>query len=224
MATSHQPVASSKELRKKGLLIAFEGIDGSGKSTQLALLKEYLEEKGYSVVATKEPTDGPWGRQIKELPFIGQAEVKRHPPGKELELFTQDRGDHVERVIGPALKEGKIVLTDRYYFSTMAYQGALGIDPNEIEEMNEAFAPRPDLVLLLVCPPKVALARIRKNRKKGLDPFERERYLERVQEIYQRLDRPFIAKIETNLPEAQVARNIQAQVEKFLRGTGNRVN
>lgn len=120
-------------MERKGLLIAFEGIDGTGKTTQIELLAEILRQRGLSVVATREPTDGQYGRKIREL----YKNRKSVTPEEELALFLDDRREHVAQVIAPALASGKVVLTDRYYYSTAAYQGAAGHDPQKsLPQMN----------------------------------------------------------------------------------------
>lgn len=106
----------------RGKLIAFEGIDGTGKSTQIKMLADRLTAEGLSVLSTREPTDGTFGKKIREL-FVSREKVS---PDEELALFMDDRREHVTSVIEPALAKGMIVLTDRYYFSTAAYQGAEG--------------------------------------------------------------------------------------------------
>jgi dTMP kinase len=107
-----------------GLFIVFEGIDGTGKSTQLHLLAEKLRQLNYAVVATREPTNGPYGKKIREL-FVDRGVVSRE---EELELFIADRDQHVKETIAPALEDGCVVICDRYYLSTLAYQGANGMD------------------------------------------------------------------------------------------------
>ena len=107
-----------------GLFIVIEGIDGTGKSTQLHLLAEKLRQLGYAVVATREPTNGPYGQKIREL-FVDRGAVSQE---EELELFIADRDQHVKEVIAPALADGCVVICDRYYLSTIAYQGANGMD------------------------------------------------------------------------------------------------
>ena len=104
-----------------GLLIALEGIDGTGKTTQLKMLAEVLLSLGYDVVATREPTDGRYGQRIRQV----LRDRSSMTPQEELELFLLDRKEHVTTIINPGLAAGKIVLTDRYYLSTVAYQGAL---------------------------------------------------------------------------------------------------
>jgi dTMP kinase len=149
-----------------GVLIAFEGIDGSGKSTQAAMLGEWLKGQGREVVLTKEPTTGPWGQKIRQSFF-----TERLSPQAELECFVNDRKEHVASLITPALERGAVVIVDRYYYSTVAYQGARGLDPGQVLQMNEAFAPRPDLVFLVDLDPRIALERIQK-RAGGRDLFE----------------------------------------------------
>ncbi len=134
-----------KEGSSRGRLIALEGIDGSGKSTHLKLAARALREKGFEVTELKEPTGGQWGERIR---WLRQGDVTGR---EEVELFLKDRQEDVQHNIKPALEAGKTVLIDRYYFSTMAYQGARGIDVEEIRKLNEEFAPVPDLVKSLMC-------------------------------------------------------------------------
>jgi dTMP kinase len=164
---------------KRGLLIAFEGIDGTGKSTQLPLLADWLRGQGCAVVETREPTDGPYGREIRAL-YRDRSRVSRQ---RELELFVLDRRQHVTECILPSLEQGRIVLTDRYYFSTAAYQGAGGSDANAIFAAN-AFAPEPDLVLLLTLPVDEGVARIRDLRGETLNDFEQQEQLEKVAALF----------------------------------------
>ena len=117
-----------------GRLLAFEGLDGSGKSTQAERLVRALRETGHEVVATAEPTGGPWGRRIRAA-ARGEAPVSAQD---ELAWFVEDRREHVAQVIGPALAGGRVVVTDRYFLSTVAYQGARGLDWRAILEESEA--------------------------------------------------------------------------------------
>jgi len=136
------------------MFIVIEGIDGTGKSTQVRLLGKWFEKSGRDVLMSREPTDGPWGRKLRE------SSVGRLKPDQELEYFLNDRRQHVDELIRPALAAGKIVILDRYYFSTMAYQGARGFDPVEIRRRNEAFAPVPDYLFILDLDVDAALDRI----------------------------------------------------------------
>jgi dTMP kinase len=166
--------------RMRGILITIEGIDGVGKTTQAKMLAEYLVERGYDVVQLREPTDGYWGKKIKNLSKHGRTAS----PEEECQWFLNDRTEDVEKNIKPALNAGKVVILDRYYYSTMAYQGALELDVEKIREENEKFAPRPDLVIILDAPPKIGLERITEGRKEQLNYFEDLEYQEKVREIF----------------------------------------
>ncbi len=158
-----------------GFLIAVEGIDGSGKTTLTSYIKEVLEEFGFKAEILKEPGDSVYGKMIK-------SSEKRFPPEKELELFMLDRKEDVEKNILPRISRCISVVMDRYYYSTVAYQGALGIDPLEILRKNEEIAPKPDLTLIIDVSPETAMKRI-SNREK-LSGFEEHEYLRKVREIY----------------------------------------
>lgn len=195
----------------KGILIAVEGIDGTGKSTQVALLAQYLRGRGCEVVETREPTGGPYGRRIREL-FVNRGSCTLE---EELALFIEDRRQHVREVIAPALAQGRVVLTDRYYFSTAAYQGAAGMDPAEVFVRNR-FAPRPDLVILLTMQPESSLARIRESRGEELNDFEQEDQLRRVAELFASFADPCITRIAAEDSLEKVAREIQRAVDRLL--------
>ncbi|MEW6218115.1 MAG: dTMP kinase [Thermodesulfobacteriota bacterium] len=201
---------------RPGLLVAFEGIDGAGKSTQIRLLASWLAEQGWPVTATREPTDGPCGRQLRQAARSG----RRLPLAEELALFLADRRQHVDEVLRPALANGRIVLTDRYYLSTVAYQGAAGGDPDEILAMNEAFAPRPDLVLVLELPVSAGLARIERQRGQGPDAFEQGRFLERVAAIFQGLAMDGMRRLAAGGAPDEVQAAIRAEVTGLLRRRG----
>jgi dTMP kinase len=161
---------------EKGILITIEGIDGLGKTTQARLLGEFLRKKGYEVVELREPTDGYWGRKIRELTKKG----RDISPYEECQWFVKDRVDDVRDNIKPALEANRIVIMDRYYYSNMAYQSALGLNMEKIREVNEAFAPRPDLVIILDAPPITGLDRITNKRKEDLNFFETPDYQNKV--------------------------------------------
>jgi len=201
---------------RRGLLIVFEGIDGTGKSTQVRLLAERLRAAGLPVVTTREPTDGQYGRRIREL-FTNRASVT---PGEELALFIADRREHVDQVIAPALRHGTIVLTDRYYFSTAAYQGALGHDPRAIIAANEEFAPVPDLVLLLAAAPAVGVHRVQHSRQETLNDFEQEQGLARVAAIFDGFRQPFIRRLDGARSIEVVQAAVWAAVAGLLREKG----
>jgi dTMP kinase len=150
-----------------GLLIVLEGVDGAGKSTLQAGLQAFFEALGRTVLLSREPTAGPNGQALRDA-----AKIKRLPAEQELALLLADRREHVRALINPALAAGKIVILDRYYYSTVAYQGAAGLDRARVLALNEAFAPKPDALLILDLPVPDALTRIA-TRGAGQDDFER---------------------------------------------------
>ena len=164
-----------------GCLIVLEGIDGSGKSTLADRLAATLSESGLAVVSTREPTDGPYGRRIREVARSGRSELTAE---QELELFMADRREHVAGVVQPALARGAVVIQDRSYFSTVAYQGERGLDPRRLLAENEAIAPRPDILLVVDVPVSTALERIAASRGAGPDDFERAEALARVRDVF----------------------------------------
>jgi len=172
-----------------GPLIVFEGIDGAGKSTQAKLLAERLEQAGFEVVRTREPTDGTYGRRLRESAACG-----RLSPTEELELFVLDRKQHVHDEIAPALAAGKAVIVDRYFLSTAAYQGARGLDPEAIMTANEAFAPIPTVAVLLQTGVAGGRERIRQRGDGEGNLFEREAELRKVAKVFDSLDRPYIRR------------------------------
>ncbi len=162
----------------KAKLIVIEGADGAGKSTLQRGLAALLSAQGITVVQSREPTNGPHGTALRQA-----ALTKRLAPEQELELLLTDRRAHVDNVIAPALARGEWVILDRYYFSTIAYQGAAGLDLAMLQAVNEAFAPPPDVLLLLDLPVAESLKRI-KTRGLESDEFERPSTLKRVREIF----------------------------------------
>lgn len=163
------------------MFIAFEGLDGSGSSTQSKLLAEKLQAQGREVLLTKEPTsDTALGREIREI-----LQHKREIFPEELQrLFAADRKAHVEDLIEPALREGKTVITDRYLFSTLAY-GALEVDMEKLKNLNKNFR-LPDLTFLFKLSPEECLERIL-SRGSEVELFEKISTLKKVWENYERI-------------------------------------
>lgn len=191
------------------MFIVIEGIDGTGKSTQARLLAEWLREQGREVVLDFEPTRGPHGMKLRES-FTGG----RLAPEDELALFIADREEHVAQVITPSLAEGKVVILDRYYFSNMAYQGAIGFDPQEIRRRNEAFAPVPDLLFILDLDTDTALARIG-GRGDETNEFEKREDLERCRGIFLSLkDEPFVRVIDASKAMDEVQEQLRREAAK----------
>jgi len=179
-----------------GVLVNLEGIDGCGKSTQSKLLLEKLEGEGEKVIILKEPTKRPHGQKLWDV-----LHGKRKATNEEiLELFVLDRIQHVEEKIQPALDDGTVILMDRYYYSSMAYQVAGGIDVEEIREKH-AFAPKPDIVLIFDLPVSIALERVKGH--SDADEFEKEEHLEKVRIAYLDLENDPLVRIvdATRTPE-----------------------
>ena len=193
-----------------GFLLVLEGIDGSGKSTLARHLAAWLRESGREVITSREPTDGPHGTALRQSAKTGRLSLEA-----ELDLFQKDRTEHVATLIAPALHRGAVVILDRYYFSTAAYQGARGLDPQAIIAANEKFAPVPDLVLLLDLDPAAGAARIQR-RGDALDDFESLDYQREVRRLFLSLDRPFIHRVDATRDAESVFQNARAQIERSL--------
>jgi dTMP kinase len=177
---------------ERGFLIVFEGIDGTGKSTQCSLLQKLLSYMEVPNLALAEPTRGTWGTKIRRLLSEGRQGISHE---EELSWFINDRKEDVEINIMPALRGNKVVLLDRYYFSTAAYQGALGFDPDQICKKNEEFAPIPDRVLIFLSSAEACLERIESSREEK-SAFEKLDYLNSVQDIFKRFKGPNIRFVE----------------------------
>jgi dTMP kinase len=189
---------------KKGLFFVIEGIDGSGKSTQLKLLSASLADS-YDVVVTKEPTEeSEYGRKIRESMHKGE----RFPIDEELKLFMRDRKEHLERLIIPALNAKKIVVCDRYYYSNIAYQGASGLDINEIRQKNEEFSVIPDAVFYLKVDVEEGLHRVQNIRNSELTSFEKVDYLKKVSGIFDTMDFDYFHTIDAKRSAKEVSEDI----------------
>ncbi len=197
----------------RGLFVTFEGTEGSGKSTQIRALAEFLREQGYSVVLTREPGGTPIGDQVRRI-LLDHANDEMHPRTEVL-LFLASRAQHVEELIRPALKAGKVVLCDRYADSTLAYQGyARGEDVSELRRLIDYATGGlwPDLTFWLDLPVDEGLARL--ERKNRLDS-EALTFHRRVREGYKRLaaaEPQRWVRIDGTLPRAE----IQEQIRKIL--------
>lgn len=173
-------------------------------------MTETLRKQGARVTQSREPTDGPSGRKLRDSATTGRLSAE-----EELDLFHKDRQEHVETLINPALKAGEIVILDRYYFSTMAYQGTRGFDPQEIRQTNEQFAPRPDLLLLLELSLDTAIARIGVRDGQG-NEFERRESLQLCREIFHSVTDDFVHIIDADQPAEQAHKAIMAVVQPAL--------
>ena len=158
-------------MKNKGYFISFEGIDGSGKSTQIQKLAEFLEARDFDIVITREPGGSKGGEEIRNL--LLQGNVDRWSAETEILLFTAARRDHLERIILPALEEGKIVICDRFTDSTRMYQGMRGVNlRNLVDTLNEKVIKfDPDLTIVIDINPEISLKRA-KSRKTVEERFE----------------------------------------------------
>ncbi len=197
---------------ERGSLIVFEGLDGCGKSTQLEFLYEALSTRGVDCVRTKEPTDGPWGQRIRAMARSNE----RVAPEEELHWFMQDRREHVREFIEPALARGAVVLSDRYWLSSVAYQGGRGLDWHEIQRANEAEFPDPDLALIFEVAAEEGLARVNARGGVAEPAFEELEFLMRVAKVFAEIDRPWIVRVDAR-PGAQ---EVRAAVEAHARALG----
>ena len=185
----------------RGPLIVFEGIDGCGKSTQLRRAADRLRAEGFDPVETREPTDGPWGRKIRAMARSSEPVA----PETELAWFIEDRREHMRAVVTPALDEGRIVLSDRSYLSTVAYQGARGLDAEAILADSEAMFERPKLALLFVLSPAEGLARVQARGGTSEPVFENRPFQERVAAGFERLEVDGLVRIRADRDEEQIA-------------------
>ena len=203
-----------------GRLIAFEGVEGSGKSTQLELLRQALEGRGREVVVTREPGGTPAGERMRAV--LLDPGVELHPRAEAL-LFAAARAELVDAVIRPALERGAVVLCDRYLDSSLAYQGdARGLGRGPVEEVNR-FATGgllPDLVVLLDLDPASGLRR----RSGELDRIEAQdlAFHRRVRQAFRDLaaaDPGRFAVVDGAAPVAEVAAGVQAAALTLLEGS-----
>ncbi len=198
-------------LRMNGKFIAIEGCDGSGLSTQTSIICGWLKEKGFDVLETKEPTDNFIGKTIRS---ILKKEIKTGQKTLQL-LFCADRAHHLETEIIPALENGKIVVTDRYVMSTLAF-GAMDVDVEWLKKLNDRF-PKPDLTMIIDVPAEVSIERIKKSRPE-IELFEEKEKLEKIRENYRKLSKesPNTIIVDGTESIGEVSEKIKAEVEKLV--------
>ena len=197
-------------LSDRGILIAVEGIDGAGKTTQVNLLREALERVGEIPITSKEPTNGPWGKIIKESATAGRLSLK-----DELDAFIKDRTQHVSELVQPALDNGSIVILDRYFYSSIAYQGSRGEDYRIVKGIMEEKFPIPDAVFILDIDPIVSVHRIANSRGEQPNHFEDRANLAKAREIFNRLSDPNIHNIDGDRSRQAVHAEI---LDRFIEG------
>ncbi|WGW02321.1 dTMP kinase [Tropicibacter oceani] len=205
-------------MSQAGLFISFEGIDGSGKSTQARALSEHLRDTGREVILTREPGGSPGAEEIRAL--VLQGEPDRWSAETELLLFTAARRDHLERVVWPALEAGKVVICDRFADSTRMYQGRAGLRA-KVDALHELMiGVEPDLTLLIDMDPAQALTRAKAR------ATEEERFEDFGLALQQQMRADFLALagefdrrfcvIDGNRPPHDVAQDIRATVKARL--------
>ena len=195
-------------MSKKGVFICIEGLDGCGKTTQAKLLAKKLR-KSHNALYTAEPSRGNIGTYIRKCCLYGE---KRLSTVVEALLFAADRVEHVENEVLPALRAGRLVISDRYIYSSLAYQGAAGLSLEWIEKVNE-HALKPDLAVFLDVAPKTVMQRL-KPKRSVMETMETQ---QRVRDVYLK----FVAKgelvrVDGNSSKDEVAEALYALVLKFL--------
>jgi dTMP kinase len=194
---------------RKGLFICVEGLDGCGKTTQTKFLVKRLKKMGYDAVYTAEPSRGRIGMFVKRYCLHGE---KRVSAVIEALMFAADRFEHVEKEVIPALNEGRIVVSDRYVYSSLAYQGADGLDLKWIEMVND-HAIRPDLAIFVDVKPEAVVHRLKP--KKSVMENSETQY--KVREVYMNfVENGELVKINGNKSKRKVADDIFKLVIKCL--------
>lgn len=213
-----KPVAHSEDDDTGGLFIAFEGGEGSGKTTQSRLLAIWLRDQGFDVVQTREPGSTKVGMRLRAI--LLDAAHQGLSARSEALLYSADRAEHVEKVIRPALQRGALVVTDRYIDSSLAYQGAgRALDSSEVAKLNEwaTGGLLPDLTVLIDVPPSIGLTRFASPADRiEAEPLE---FHERVRREFRALaaaapDRYLV--VDGTLPQEEVSRIIQDHVREIL--------
>jgi dTMP kinase len=194
---------------KKGIFIVIEGLDGSGKTTQAGLLAKKLSQK-YNVLLTAEPSRGKIGTFIRQGCLY---EEKRLPTEAEALLFAADRIEHMQKEVKPALDEGKIVICDRYVYSSLAYQGSAGLSLDWIETIN-ARALQPDFSVFIDVDPECVLERL-KRKKSVMETIETQR---KVREVYLKfVEKSELIRVDGDKPKEAVADELYAVVLGLLK-------
>jgi dTMP kinase len=194
---------------KRGTFICIEGIDASGKTTQARILVRNLCGKGIDAIYTTEPSKGDIGKFIRRHVLDRE---KRIPTVLEALLFAADRVNHLENEVKPALEKGKIVVCDRYVYSSLAYQGAAGLSLDWIQRINQ-YALVPDLAVFLDVSPEIVLKRLK--RKKTV--METNANLQMVREVYSKMVREGkMITLQGDKPIKEVAKDILKVALDFL--------
>jgi dTMP kinase len=194
---------------KKGIFIVIEGLDGSGKTTQAKFLAKKLE-KTYKVLLTAEPSLGKIGTFIREDCLY---EDKRLPTEAEALLFAADRIEHMNNEVKPALFEGKVVICDRYTYSSLAYQGSSGLSMDWIKTIN-ARALQPDFSIFIDVAPEKVIARLQRK-KSVMETLETQ---QRVREVYLKyVEKGELIRVNGDNAKDVVAEELYAKVSTLLK-------
>lgn len=195
-----------------GKFIVFEGLDGSGLTTQAEFLKKFLEKEKIKVVLTKEPTkDSSSAKKIEEI-LSGR---KKIDPFEFQKLFARDREEHLKKIIIPSLQKGKWVISDRYFFSSFAFGARDKKEIEKIIQLNKSFL-LPDLAIWLKVPPQVCLERIKK-RGKEMKLFEKLEELIRVYHNYQILKEKYFPEILIEINGEETKKKVSREVINLVR-------
>jgi dTMP kinase len=202
-------VEADLPVKKRGVFICVEGLDGSGKTTHAHRLVRNLQKERFDAIYTTEPSRGEFGRFIRSS--VLQRE-ERVPRVVEAFLFAIDRVDHLEKEVEPALREGKIVVSDRYVYSSLSYQGAAGLNLRWIEEINRLAIP-PDLAIYIDVPPEVVVKRIRRE-KSVMETLETQR---KVRDVYMKfVENGQLLPLDGDRKKGEVAEDILQMVLDFM--------
>jgi dTMP kinase len=200
-----------------GVFVCFEGGEGSGKSTQSRLLRDWLEADGYAVVLTFEPGDTEVGREMRRI--VLSPETRELADRTEVLLYAADKAEHVETVVQPALDRGAVVVTDRYVDSTLAYQGAgRTLDLREVEQVARwaTHDLRPHLTVLLDLAPEHGLGRFEERDRIEGEPVE---FHQRVRQAFLDMaaaDPDHYLVLDARLPVEEIAAEIRAELDPLL--------
>ncbi len=201
----------------KSLFIVFDGLDGSGKGEMVKKLNNYLVKKGFKVLVTKEPTNGEYGKQIKKI--LRKEKDPKAGAEKCLELFVKDRGEHLAKEIEPFLKQDNhIVICDRYYYSTIAFQHTQGIDIEKVIFDNMCFR-TPDIIFILDLPAEMALERVGK-RGEEKEKFEQLEFMKELRQNFLSLKEELgdnIKVIDASNGKEEVFGEIKEEIDVFLK-------
>ena len=203
----------------KSLFIVLDGMDGSGKSEMVKLLHNYIfsKSKSYRILTTREPTSGRYGKEIRKI--LASDKYPKENAEKLLGLFIKDRQEHVNDSIIPFLKKSNgdvnIVLCDRYYYSTIAFQAVQGLDMKMLIEKNKKFL-KPDIAFIMDLKPEIALERIKKRKK---EKFENIDFMKKLRKKF--LELPGILGDNIKIVDAskdadEVFGNIRKEIDKIL--------